>query len=106
MMTKSRTFEDFIKSGKRNAWIAEPGIVLFVRKSLPSRGTDYDLAAMTADNPGNKALTRFLDKYELKYSFYIENVLQPNRLGKYFLKRKYRDVTPPDHKGAPRCYQK
>lgn len=104
-MTDSRNFEEFIKSGKKNAWIAEPGIVLYVRKSVPSRGTDYDLASMTADNPGNKALTKFLDKYELKYSFFIENVLQPNRLGKYLLKRKYRDVTPTGQEG-PRCYQK
>ena len=94
-------FEQFVKSKMRNAWIYEPGIKLYVRVSLPSRGTDYDLAAMLATLRGRGALTRFLDTWEPTHSFYIENVLRPERLGKYFLGRGYREVF--NYTGARCC---
>lgn len=86
---KRMNFEEFIASKKRNAWIYEPGIEIYVRISLPVRGTDYDLASMNAERPGEGALTRFLDRYEGKYKFFIENVHEPSRLGEFFLRRGY-----------------
>lgn len=82
------TFEQFVKSGPSNAWVREPGIELYVRRSLPSRGTDFDLANMNANPPGVGALTRFLDKYEPQYTFYIENI-HNERLIPYFKRRGY-----------------
>ena len=85
-------FQRFIESKMRNAWIVEPGIEIYVRISLPSRGTDYDLATAVAASTGRGALTRFLDTWEPRYSFYIENVLDPDRLGKFFLNRGYKEI--------------
>lgn len=94
-------FQGFIESKMGNAWIQEPGLKLYVRVSLPSRGTDYDLATMIATPRGKGTLTRFLDTWEPTYSFYIENVLHPERLGKYFLSRGYREVF--NYTGARCC---
>lgn len=86
------TFEQFINSKIRNAWIEESGeLALYVRKSiLPHRG-DIEIANMSAATPGNGALTTFLDKYENEYSFFIENVLNP-RLSQYLERRGYKQI--------------
>jgi hypothetical protein len=86
------SFDEFVVfRSMRNSWVQEPGIELYVRRSIPSRGTDFDLANMNADRPGSGALTAFLDKYEPLYSFYIENLLNP-RLVPYFEKRGYTQI--------------
>lgn len=86
------TFEEFINTKVRNFWIEEPGgLAIYVRKSiLPGRG-DYELANMSAEHPGNGALTKFLDKYEKHYSFLVENVFNP-RLAKFLERRGYKQV--------------
>jgi len=83
------TFEEFVNSGSRNAWVKEPGrLELYVRVSLPTTGTDYDLANMVCRSPGKGSLTNFLDKYEPKHTFMIENVMNV-RLRDYFVRRGY-----------------
>lgn len=94
------TFESFVlTSSLRNAWVREPGLSIYVRRARfrfgksvvgsPTRaGTDFDLASGEADHPGSGALTRFLDKYEPQYRFYIENILS-DRLVTYFARRGY-----------------
>ncbi len=72
----------------RGTWIREPGISIYVRKSVPGRETDFDLASMEADEQGGGALTQFLDKYEPHCRFYVENVLT-KRLVEYFKRRGY-----------------
>jgi hypothetical protein len=75
----------------RNAWIREPGIRIYVRRSIPGRETDIDLANMEATTPGKGALTAFLDRYEPTHRFYIEQIVNP-RLGDFFARRGYQWV--------------
>lgn len=81
-------FEEFTKSIQRNQWIEEDGIMIYVRKSI-YKTHDFELATLNASNPGNGALGRFLDKYESKYVFFIENIFS-KRLQNYFLRRNYK----------------
>jgi len=39
-----------------------------------SHNADFELASMDADEPGNGALTSFLDAYDAKYTFFVENI--------------------------------
>jgi hypothetical protein len=83
-------FEKFVASGFRNAWIEEPGIDLYVRRGWwPETRGDYELGNLQAHKPGKGALTKFLDKYEPKYRFFIENILENPRLEEYFKRRGY-----------------
>jgi len=79
--------EEFLKTGLRNRRIYEPGITLYIRRSIRS-GIDIDLATMDADEPGQGALTRFLDKYEKRFSFFVECIHNP-RLASYLERRGY-----------------
>ena len=81
------TFKKFLWSNLRNAWVREPGIELYVRRSIRI-GVDIDLANMNADVLGQGALTRFLDKYELHLVFCVENIHNP-RLPAYLERRGY-----------------
>ena len=83
-------FKGFITSGLRNHWIREPGLSLYVRKSV-RQGIDYDLASLQADTPGEGAFSRFLDKYEDAHIFYVECILNP-RLVPYLTRRGYKLV--------------
>jgi hypothetical protein len=87
--TQPLNFEQFCLSDYRNLWIKEPGIDLYVRKSI-HKDVNIDLANMVADKPGTGALTEFLDKYEPKFGFYVENA-HP-RLAEYFKRRGYEVV--------------
>lgn len=80
-------FSEFRKSKARNAWIKEPGIEIYVRRSI-IEDSDFDLANMQATKPGKGALTKFLDRYEPRYRFYFENVYN-ERLQAYLLRRGY-----------------
>ena len=79
--------KEFLNSPIRNVWIEEPGIGIYVRKSIRI-GVDIDLANMEADEPGKGALTLFLDKYEPHHVFCVEGVLNP-RLVPYLVRRGY-----------------
>lgn len=93
-------FEQFVESGMRNAWIEEPGISLYVRKSfLPKLRGDYELANMTATKKGTGSLANFLNRWESKYQFFIENVLDP-KFNQYWLDRGYTMLS----KGPPACF--
>jgi hypothetical protein len=81
------TFLEFLSSPLRNQWIEEPGIEIYVRKSI-RKGVDIDLASMNAYPTGQGALTRFLDKYEPNRVLCVENIHNP-RLVPYFEKRGY-----------------
>lgn len=91
------SFEDFATSTNkwiRNEIIREPGLTIYVRRSvfgtrhIRGEGVDFDLANLSARKPGNGALTRFLDKYEPQYGFYVELIHNP-RLAKYLERRGY-----------------
>jgi hypothetical protein len=91
-MEGKMNFETFIKSSWHNYWIKEGTLNIYVRKTPPifrNKWGDFQLASLSNDKPGNGDLKRFLDKYELIYQFYIENILNP-RLERFFLKRSYR----------------
>ena len=82
------TFEHFLQQRRqRNAWLREPGIALYVRRSIRI-GVDIDLANANADIMGQGSLTRFLDKYEPNLVFCVENIHNP-RLPAYFKRRGY-----------------
>jgi len=81
------SFDYFLTYRLRNAWVREPGIDLYVRKSI-RKGVDIDLSNMEADEPGQGALTKFLDKYEPRHVFCVENIHNP-RLPAYLERRGY-----------------
>jgi hypothetical protein len=86
------TFEEFIEAGprRRNAWVREPGISIYVRKPTGfTHNADFELASMEADEPGNGSLSSFLDRHEPAHSFYVENI-QQERLVSFFVRRGYR----------------
>jgi len=83
-------FKQFVKSKFRNQWISEPGIKIYMRKSI-YKGIDIDLANMEARKPGNGSLTKFLDKYEKDYVFLVESIVN-RRLIKYLERRGYTRV--------------
>ena len=80
-------FKQFLWSNHRNAWLREPGIELYVRRSIRI-GVDIDLANMNADTMGSGSLTKFLDKYEPHHVFCVENIHNP-RLPAYLERRGY-----------------
>lgn len=83
-------FTNFLDSKFRNFWIKEPGIDIYVRRSI-RKGIDIDLANMEAVVLGQGALTRFLDKYEPHHVFCVENIHNP-RLPDYLTRRGYRPL--------------
>jgi len=90
------TFEEFKALRLRNQWLREPGLDLYVRRSV-RKGIDFDLANLNADEPGQGALTRFLDRYDAQHVFYVECIHNP-RLAAYLARRGYLLVPTP---GAP-----
>lgn len=85
-------FEQFTKSDKRNAWIYDHKIDMYVRRcTLPNRKADYELANLSAKYPGHGFFTEFLDEWEPIYSFYIENVIN-KRLERFLIRRGYQPV--------------
>lgn len=86
-------FACFLRSSWNRAWIVEPGLDLYVRRSLPNRETDFDLANLSAHEMGKGALTRFLDEQEPVFSFFVENVINL-RLAAFLVRRGYEAMTP------------
>lgn len=84
------TFEQFTKRPLlRNQWIEEKsGLHIYVRRSRMYDHGDYMLANMFHESPGQGNLTRFLDEWEPKYRFFVENIMNP-RLEKYLERRGY-----------------
>jgi hypothetical protein len=68
------TFDDFLASPMTNAWLKEPGMSVYVRKSLAYPGL-IDLANINAKKPGKGAYKAFLAQYEATVPFRVENVL-------------------------------
>jgi hypothetical protein len=99
---KKSSFEQFVTSSLRNEHIREEGISIYIRRPFGhTHNADFELATLDADEPGNGALTAFMDKYGDKYTFYIENILE-DRLVSFFQKRGYRIIG--EHIGDPdRC---
>lgn len=89
------------------AKIREDGLRIYIRKvMMPHRlklGCDFELATLDADQPGAGALTRFLDRYEKEYGFFVESIHNP-RLYHYLLRRGYVDA-PNSHPVAPCVYK-
>lgn len=91
------TFDQFILSPVRNAWVtAGRGMKLdlYVRKSLPfgprsNIGVEIELANLSAEHPGHGALTAFLDRWEPHYGLLVECIVNP-RLFDYLKRRGYR----------------
>jgi len=93
--------EEFLESPFRNQWLKEPGIQVYVRKPLPGKPYDIELATLNAKHPGKGACTRLLNRLEPKLSIYIENVLEP-RFAAYFERRGYQRIN--NAYGGPPCY--
>ncbi len=85
------TFEEFKNSKRGNAWIIEPGIEIYIRRSIRP-GIDFELANLLAGDPGKGCLTEFLNKYEKEHSFFVECIYNP-RLFNYLERRGYKDVS-------------
>lgn len=86
---KMRHFEWFVnQTNVRSAYIIEPGLDIYIRKSLPTRGVDWELANIQARPRGKGHFTDFLNKYEGQYSFYVEIVTMP-RFQNYLARRGY-----------------
>lgn len=81
------SFDNFLAGTMLSSWVREPGIELYVRRSIRV-GVDIDLANMNADKMGQGSLTRFLDKYEPHHIFCVENIHNP-RLPSYLARRGY-----------------
>lgn len=89
-------FETFTKQHMVNrSWIKEgegkQRLRIYVRRTyegLRDVYGDYQLANITAVSPGNGGLTRFLNKWEPHYTFYVENVLNVG-LRRYLERRGY-----------------
>lgn len=79
------SLEEFLYSRFRNQWIEEPGIAVYVRKSLRN-DIDIELASMEAYDKGKGSLTKLLDRIEPYYNIMVENVLNPRLID--FLKRR------------------
>lgn len=81
------SFADFVAARtKRSCWIREPGLLIYVRRSIHD---GYVIANVAATKPGKGALSRFLDRVEPEHTLVFENVLNP-RLKPYLEKRGYR----------------
>lgn len=104
------TFEEFIGSPRlRSHWITDErnGVTLaiYVRRSHPARGTNFDIANITASERGTGAFTAFLDQYEPQYQLFIECVVN-ERLRGFLERRGYRKLALDwDNEIAP-CYIK
>lgn len=85
------TFAEFTTHTKmRSAWLREPGLSIYVRRSFwPTR--DYELANVSADEPGAGAFTRFLERFEPRFLLYVE-VVSTRRLIEYLERRGYHCV--------------
>lgn len=89
---RKKSFEQFAVSNSRNEHVREKGITIYVRRSFGHiHNADFELASLSADKPGNGALTAFMDKYGDRYTFYVENILEDRLVG-FFQKRGYRIV--------------
>jgi len=94
------SFEEYLELIKqprtpRNQWLYEAGLRIYVRVSHPlfrPTEVDFDLANMDADEPGQGALTRFLDRYEPRFGFYVQNCLN-ERLVLYLQRRGYKSFS-------------
>ena len=86
----SLDFAYFLGTKLRSLWIREPGIDIYVRRSV-RLGVEIDIATINADEPGKGAFTRFLDKYEPHHIFYVECIHEP-RLVPYLARRGYQIV--------------
>jgi hypothetical protein len=99
-MIRRPTFQEFADRGEgsfpRNAWVQEPGLQLYVRRPVPGLhpGIDFELANLDAEEPGQGALTRFLDTFESRYRFRVE-LVHNERLAGYLKRRGYAVVNKP-----------
>jgi hypothetical protein len=86
------TFDDFVASNLRNLKVTQDGLTLYVRRPFGKRhNADFELAGIDAFEPGAGALTAFMNKYSERYTFFVENILEP-RLVPFFEKFGYRVV--------------
>jgi hypothetical protein len=92
---------EFLSSNKRNAWIEEPGLEIYVRRTIRFLGSRkveiLDIANVSAEKPGQGYFTEFLSHAEvitnsLGISIYIENIMD-ERFEHFFIKRGYKKVT-------------
>lgn len=86
--------EEFAQSDKslRSVHIREPGITIYIRKPTGfTHNADFELSTLSADRPGRGALTKFMDKYGDKYTFYVENILETRLVG-FFERRGLRVI--------------
>lgn len=84
-------FEQFIVSKENRAWVTVPGLKIYVRRprwQLRGPGVDFELASMDARTPGRGALTKFLDKYESQFGFFVQSIIN-ERLQAYLARRGY-----------------
>jgi len=93
-------FEQFIVGKEDRAWVRAPGLSIYVRRAasrirginIRGPGVDFELASMDATKPGNGALTKFLDKYEPQFGFFVQSIIN-ERLQAYLARRGYTVVS-------------
>jgi hypothetical protein len=82
-------FEQFIASSIMSRLVIEDGLKIYVTKTnqnMKNINGDYQISVVVIDTPGS--FTRFLDKYEPIYRFYIKNIVS-DRVVPYFERRGY-----------------
>lgn len=82
---------EFIASPHTNLWIAEPGLLYYVRKSFRYRGA-IDLANVETVRDGTVAgFWRFLKRYSKTVPFRVENVINRD-MAVYFRRLGWRET--------------
>lgn len=92
----------FLAGQQRNAWLEEPGIDVYVRRTVRFGNRTLDIANLDAHEPGNGAFKAFLARAERLMdgaTIYFENV-HNGRLAEHLRGRGYSDVEGTD-KHAP-----
>lgn len=84
---KMQELDDFLADPgpDRRRWVRGNGLEMYVRR--PSSRT-LEIDSVTAENPGQGALGRFLDAYEGDNAIFIENIMN-ERLADYLRRRGY-----------------
>ena len=87
---------DFVNGQKRNAWLSDEKIEVYVRKATRLIHGEYiktfDIASVTAHPKGHGHFTEFLSMVEkLGFPVYVESVLN-RRLESFLVRKGYKEL--------------
>ena len=111
-MVAATNLYTFLESGRRNAWIREPGLSIYVRHGerwisrTAGRVECLDISSVSADKLGDGKFTAFLLRAEEEarlrgLAVFVENVLTP-RFAAFFRSRGYSEINDTE----PLCFIK